>query len=263
VLDTQTLTLDHPDVQAAKARWDAARRKASFSRKSSFSFENFFERFKDEGVRLSALQKDTGLTRERLRQIYNQYFRPLFGNRSGKERLHNHVVRTRFAKIKEAEAELFSTNELIRRAVTDARARGFVVEAVPLQTTGEEVGVVSTTLLRINGHLCSVKRASRIFATRGMRKRYISTTVALSVLEQVDMLIIYTEPEGLPERTFILSTKDIRAAYRRPITQTFRTLYLPTEKPSQSRDNYSRLKYWKYKDAWRLLRHKKQQPAPH
>ena len=87
MFDKEVLTLDHPAVQAAKAKWDARRSKEGDARrKQNISFEDWFEYFKANCIRMQALGEHAGVSRQRVQQIYTKHFQEIFGGRSGRER---------------------------------------------------------------------------------------------------------------------------------------------------------------------------------
>jgi hypothetical protein len=69
-----SLTLNSPGVRAAKARWD----RTGLRRKHKLSFNHLFSCFKDDHVRFSEIAMASGLSIQRVHQIYERYFRPLF-----------------------------------------------------------------------------------------------------------------------------------------------------------------------------------------
>src|SRR6185437_1125180 len=150
MLQEQPLTLEHPAVQAAKARWDA--REKYRSSKHNLTFEELFEYFKADCVRQTRVAELAGITRQRIHQIYNKWFRDLFEGKSGHDRRHACTLENRQVELKRAEAELFE-DPFVKKIVQKARTAGCTVEAIPHDSF---YGEVLRGDIIINGYLSSL-----------------------------------------------------------------------------------------------------------
>lgn len=195
-----------------------------------------------------------GVTRERIRQIYNQYFRELFDDKSGSERRKAYTPINRLAKVQRSENELFS-DPFIKRLVEKARAAGCTVEAIPHLYEGEILtGEVSTRKLLINGHLCSLHQITTAWQRCISGGRfYASTNIRRSTMIDTEALILHIEAAGFTERIFVIPTATLRAAHPSAATRRDTCLYLPTQKLPGYRNIRSRIDYWQHEDAWHLL----------
>src|SRR5215203_3091765 len=92
-----TLVLSCPAVQAAKDNWNEqlGRRRV----KRNVTFDQLFNLFNSD-MRQIRIAEIVGLSRERVRQIYDSYFRDLYDARSGRQRYHAY---TREKRLHEAE----------------------------------------------------------------------------------------------------------------------------------------------------------------
>jgi hypothetical protein len=252
VLDTEPLTLNHPRVQAAKAKWDAATKIAGSRRKHSLTFEDLFEYFKADCVRHARIAELAGVTREAIRQIYNKYFRELF-DKSGKERVHACTLETRFVQIKRSENELFQQNPLFKVIVDKARAAGCVVEALPVCFRSGLAGKVSSENLLINGHLCSLHCLTGRAGNKRLIRCYTHTNISYSTMMEAKALILHTAVNGFQERTFVVPTANLRRVHRSAMKGASTHIVLPTERLPVYNNQHPKVDYWQYEDAWHLL----------
>ncbi len=254
MLDQPTLTLDHPAVQAAKDQWERRLAKRPAPRKHSFTFETFFERFSDTTLPLSHLQKETGLTRARLYQIYDRYFRTLFGGVSARKRFQKILSRKRAAELETAEQTLLKKHPRWRHVVKQAQLASCVVEAVPMGNHGKETGRVLATSLRINGHLCSAHIARTARRLADTKRSYVRVQLSTLVVQRKYAVVIHTRVKDQKPHTFVIPTADILAAYPALREGKDVMLNIPVERSSASHKNMSKLAYWNYENAWHLLR---------
>jgi len=257
VLDTEPLTLAHPLVQAAKAKWNTYA-----PRKHNLTFEDLFEYFKVDCVRQSAVAVEAGLTRERIRQIYNKYFRELFDGKSGRERMHACTLENRIVKIKQAENTLLETDAVIKVVVEKARAAGCKIETIPQLTNKGFVQKTRNGILRVNGHLCSVHNPTTRIKHPDLKRVSTRTSLSRSVLLKVEASIFHTTLEGYPEHTFVVPTTILLTSVFGSTTKEMKTVILPMEKSPVRRGTPARVDYWQYEDAWHLLPPKQDLPAP-
>lgn len=256
MLDTELLTLAHPAVQAVKQAFE----KGKYKRKLRYSFDELFEFFKVDCVRINALVPDSGVSHQRLQQIYARYFLQLFANKTATERYEACTVENRLVRTKQSENELFEDPSL-KRLVENARAAGCKVEAVPRMLHGKLSGIVQLSEIVVNGHPCSVHNLKGIWTLSEQSKRlYTRTSIKLSKLERVEAVIFFTQVKGFPEHVFVVPSAVLREAYFAS-SQTHKWILLPTEKLPSYKNKRHRIDWWKHEDAWHLLPPKHDPPA--
>ena len=251
VPNTEPLTLAHPAVQAAKARWDAAGKRSP--RKHTLTFEDLFEYFKVNCVRQTAIAVEADLTHQRIYQIYNYYFRELFGNSSGRDRVKSCTLEGRLVVVKKNENELLA-DEDIKVISEKARDAGCIVSAIPSLSTRNNmpVGSVLQAQVSINGHRCLIRSSTRA-STFGSKRLYCTFSLSHSLLEISEAVVFYTHVEGFPKHLFVVPSSVLLAAVFGPSsTKKYKNIYIPVEKlpPGKMRP---RINYWQYEDAWHLL----------
>ena len=252
MLDEQPLTLAHPLVQAAKAKWDTAGNITR--RKHNASFEDWLEYFKSDCVRFEAIGDEVGLTRERVRQIYNDHFCELFEGKSGRERVQACTLESRHVKTKRSESELFENDPVVRVVVEKARAVGCRVSAVPTLSEGVPTGSVWARRVLVNGHLCSLHRLQQVWSLRATCRRYAHASVSLTTLAEVGACIFHVTLENLPVRTFVIPSLDLQSRKRGSgPKKAAASIYFPTEKLPTNPQGCKGHDWWQYEDAWHLL----------
>jgi hypothetical protein len=244
-------------VQAAKAKWDTYA-----PRKHKLTFEDLFEYFKVDCVRQNAVAVEAGLTRERIRQIYNKYFRELFDGKSGRERMHACTLEKNIVKIKQAESTLFETDVVIKAIVEKAREAGCKIEAVPQLTNKGFVKEARNSILVVNGHLCSVHNPTARIKHPDLKRVSTRTSLSRSVLSKVEASIFHTTVDGYPEHTFVVPTAILLTSGFSSTTKEIKTFILPMEKSPVPRGCAPRIDYWQYENAWHLLPPKQNPLAP-
>jgi hypothetical protein len=240
--------LAEQSVQAARVMWEAGNHK-----KLKLGFDPLLRLFKTDSS-LEEIGEKAGVTHERMRQIYNKYFRPVFNNQSVRNRRSWHTSKNRIAKLKQAERELLK-DRFVRKIAKKARDAGCVVEALPrmdskLVSYGAEV--MSTALL-VNGYRCSIHRITVSKRSPKQKQSYARTSLSYGVVCKADAFIIYTSVPGFPEHTFVIPSTVLRQAYFDPPSRNQKTFSLPTEKFTGTRHKYPFIDVWEYEDAWNML----------
>jgi hypothetical protein len=215
--------------------------------------QQFFELF-NLGIPQIRIAELTGLSRERIRQIYNRDFRGLFGDESGRERFAAYVLNRRLAqaaeRAKERERKVFAD---LHPVIERARAAGCTVNFI-LRKKDKPLHEIEPRLLAINGHPCliypSVSRAA--IQGKGSKRRYVSVNVLYESLLAVQAVVIRTLVRRQPEYIFVIPANVVLKAYFAVLQKTAR-LYLPTVKTSPYNNQFPRIEHWKYEDAWHLL----------
>lgn len=258
MLSIEPLTLAHPAVQAAKARWDEGKNYRHHA-KNNLSFENWLEYFKADYVRFSEIAEETKLTGERVRQIYNAYFRCLFKGKSGTERRQFCTLENRLVKLRQSEVELFAHNPTINSVAEKARAAGCTVEVVPQLVDGRPDGTLCSTRLSINGHVTSLHHLEDAWFAKTTSRTYARGSVKSSGLCGVQACIFHTTLPGFPVRDYVFPDQMLEGIR---LGRGVINFYFPMENLPVYRNSRPRIDYRKYEDAWHLLPPKQSAPVP-
>lgn len=244
-----SLRLKSPKVRAAKAIWDSARHHSQ--RRHTLTFERLLRYFANDELRFSHIAEMSGLSPERVRQVYAQYFQELFGNRSGRDRHDFHFRRRTDASMRAGEARLFAQDEL-RLVIRRARAASCTVASIPSRSS-EHGATPKVKSLEINGHLCSVLRTTRVKKVADALRGYVPFNLARSVVHRVDAVILYCATAEFPHRIFVIPQRDLLPLFRGSRTRT-RSVYVPAEKLPILPSHQPRIEFWQYENAWHYLK---------
>jgi hypothetical protein len=233
----QSLSLDDSAVKNARTRWEEST--GQRRTKHSLSFDEFFQYFQADCVRYGAIGAQIGVSRERVRQIYNRYFRELFNGKNGKQRWHACSVESRNVKIAHSIKELL--DQPMPRAVIDqARAAGCIIDVIAYDDVS--AGRVKKHRLSINGHRCEVRASIKT------GKGYFRMRIRRSVLEAVEAVLLLCK-EGEVERLFVVPSK-VLLGRSKSSSISFR---VPGERYSNSKRSKTGLDFRSYENAWHLL----------
>jgi len=111
----QNPTLAHTDASAltAKAKWDAdAKYRNRPNARLHLEFNEWLEYFSTNCVRFRGLARQTGVSYQRVQQIYDKYFRELFDERDGRQRYRACTLERRAIEVKQAESRLLKSDQL-------------------------------------------------------------------------------------------------------------------------------------------------------
>ena len=78
--------LNDPKVRQRQRKWEA-RNRDGFSVKITMGFEELFDAFQSDCITQSQIAKINGVSRERIRQIYDKWFADLFDGKKGLDRV--------------------------------------------------------------------------------------------------------------------------------------------------------------------------------
>jgi hypothetical protein len=250
VLDQEPLTLAHPRVQAAKAKYE----KTKYRRKISLTFEQLFDYFQADCIRIEAIAEEAGVTRPAIEAIYKRHFLPLFDKKLI-ERRQACILEQELVKKARCQAEFFS-EPCVAKVVAQAQEAGHSVEAAFSFSHGYVQGVLRKALV-VSGQLCSffiVRKAMKIG-----RSSYARATLSFSTAISTRALIGVSDVEGFESGTFVLPAPLLLERLSFATVTNIASIYLPLNK--EDRQNRPRLiPYWEYKDAWHLLPKPKEDP---
>jgi AraC-like DNA-binding protein len=221
--------------------------------KHTLTPDEFFELF-NSGIPQIRIAELTGLSRERIRQIYDRQFRELFGGKSGRERFSAYTLKRRLAqadqKAKERERKVAELNPVIDQARAAGCTVNFVLRKKGRKTTRD----IEPRLLDINGRRCliypSISRSA--IQGEGGKRRYVSVRVSHGTVLGVEAVVLRTTVRKHPEHTFVIPSKALLRAYFNPPKDSA-ALYIAAEPLSPYNNHFPRVDYWNYEDAWHLL----------
>lgn len=148
---TETGTMGRAKVNAIKMEYDKA---PTRGKAKSVDFDTLYELFESDCNTFTVIGEIVGLSRERIRQLYLQYFQPLFPRRPTGRVRRKVCTRKRRANRKE---NWVLEGKVLEAAIL-ANDNGLSVEPVWVNEHGHSVNWMreSVKQLRINGYLCSV-----------------------------------------------------------------------------------------------------------
>lgn|SRR3989338_4141479 len=245
------MTLAHPDAQAMKATWDTKGNR----RRHDVTFEQLFEYFQTNRHSMSAIGKCSGVTRARVQQIYNTYFRTLFGGLSGLERRRECTVQNRLVKAKRAENEMFEAGAFMGVVAEKARAAGCTVEAARCFKDGKPTGRIEKHTLLVNGHRCAVHHSfSGVKPSAHCMRAYARFNINPKKAQVADAVILHSAVAGFDEHLFVIPREILRPILEIPRKRQERVaLFLPTKQLPVYRNNRPRIDWWRYAEGWHLL----------
>jgi len=226
----------------------------------SLTTEDFFQLF-NSGIPHIRIAELTGLSRERIRQIFNRDFRDLFGGESGRKRFSTYTQKKRAAQAyqnaKERERKIFYE---LKPIIERARDAGCTVDFIFRKKNRNTKREIEPRLLAINGHRCliypSVSRATA--PAQSCKRRYLWITASYHSLSHVRAVVIRTKARKHAVHIFVIPSKILLKAYFTPFKQRT-TLHFCVEKLPPYQNQFPRVDYWKYENAWQLLGSKQTQ----
>ncbi len=246
-------TLSDPAVQAAKARYDdPGDPRGRNMKKGRPSFETYLDAFCEMETSFTEIGKRFNLSTERIRQIYNTWFRMLFENTSGRKRLRVGAM----LKGERYAQKTTRENPHVARIFEMARHAGCEIDVVTV--INNEVTIIGLKkIVLINGHRCQI-HFSKKASTTGLLT-YARCTLSRNKLRKTDAVIFLINIPGYAEQIFVIPCAVILATHFSD-TQTAKILHIPLEKRSHLFCP-PKLNYFDFKNAWHLLT-PKPVPAP-
>lgn len=243
--------LDDISVACARRRFEKSVTKGDRRRKITLSFDEFLDHFANDCVSFKEVAQiacEGGVSRERIRQLYEKYFRQLFpAKRTGQERqqicsLKRHRVAAKLA------IHDFSGNPSLAKIARYAKEAGCTVERVV--SRNRQHVVITRRLLLING-MCYQVYFARNIVRPSVRSiaRYSHVVILKRSLQQVVGIIVLQEGVGYTDRIFIIPTRDVLDAYGSHERGSL-SLFIPTESRPSYQNSQPRLAWGKYEGAW-------------
>lgn len=206
--------------------------------KIPFSYDELKDLF-DKGMTQQDIARLAGVSRERIRQIHAAYFAPF--DISGRERYK--IITKGRQKVKAiAHAEGV---EKLWALIAAGEELGLIVEPIVTEYNSSRC---YPNLARVNGRLCGVHYAKKI-SHQSTHRYYFHVNIAKNLIENAEFTIIFTGEDARP--AFILPSKIILNLDWRD--RYYKSLYIPEKKLPAYNNQYPKIDWWKYKEAWHQL----------
>jgi len=227
---------DFSDIE--KAKNDVRQYFNSVPRDCLLSFDELFQLFENDCNQFATIGKLAGVTRERIRQMYDTYFKGFFPRRQSGRKRQRICIRKKVVKRK-SEA----------KAITDDSPAGVSAHLaaknnLPFErklNRHENQFMLHRREISINGHKCAVRTACKntkgpywSFGVRGRDVRYSEFVICIA-LQSGEPILTYVIPAKELEGTSAIFMRSEAIPRRR-------------ETPWTKRHDWSR-----YREAWHLL----------
>lgn len=198
-----------------------------------------------------------GVSRERIRQLYDEYFCEIFDGVEGKKRMVSAIQKRRTFSSRKIEEELFQT-EPLKTVVGQAINAGHNVSCFPVRNSGLKV---SPKKININNSGCLIKTVTSVFIPTGSKKTYAHSFIILDGKEKnPDFVIFYIKIKGYPQRIFIVPYDVIKYVCCNQKNKQ-KCLNIPTEKTQIYKNRFPKINWWEYENAWHLIPKQTNEPA--
>jgi hypothetical protein len=231
VIEKTTDELASDPVAASKADWNARNQT-----KIGLTFDELLARFA-RGDSHANIAKEAEVSRERIRQVYNRYFKhlPQFAGKSGMQIAKQRTLKRSDIIFNKAEKELFE-QENVSDIISRARELGYGVSAVK---QGSNSGVYKNLFL-INGIFTKLYVFSNIWQPYNSKGRgYLHGGMKLD--GEHELVIVYHVPS---KNIFIVPMSEIRQCWG---DEGYASFYIPLRRPDQVRSVFD---WWRYHEAW-------------
>jgi hypothetical protein len=202
-------------VRLAEAREGFNRRR----RRCKLSFDQLWRRF-ERGESFANIAKSAGVTRSRLRIIYESWFRKLLQLSSGKERRERQQNERREALYRNLRT--LPQSKAVRAIAGTEGTRQ--VKPVPRDQRSRP-GQVRSREVFVRGRLCGVHHLRNARRQKGRHAAYATTTIHRGPLERQDFKSFYIETDYGIKR--IDMEREELIAYFKKRGQKSVTIYLP------------------------------------
>lgn len=215
--------------------------------KVTMTFEELFEAFQSDCITLTRIGELNGVSRERIRQIYNLWFRDLFEGKSGRGRIKactivNRAVRREGLKHVGLDDPTTFHGFVSQKAIS----LGFAVERLPSDGNSNSSFLIPQHgRLLINSHIVGLRWVSKFRKIGG--NHYGCVHVSRSRLFGEFAIVAYLEPK---DEFYIIPTAPILAVMGR---KEATILYILQKKALFPR-RAPRINFFDHVNRWDLLR---------
>ena len=243
-------SLDDARVARVRARFERDRTKPHRLKKPILlTFDELLDHFANDCMTFADIGKiivDGGMTRERVRQLYNRYFVGLFPTRkNGRKRQKVCILKRRHIAKKEAMTN-FSDDELLAYVAQKAQLAGYIVHR-KVENRGSSA-FANKNILLMNGSSYTVHFVQSALArSHDSPALFFSVGFSSRILKSTKGAIIVTRREGV-EHIFIVPSREVLAKYGSGKHRV--TVCIAPERRPVYKNNVPRLDWWKYENAW-------------
>jgi hypothetical protein len=203
-----------------------------------FSYDELKDLF-DKGMTQKDIADLAGVSRERIRQLHAAYFAPF--DVSGRER---YKTITRVKQKQKAIAHAEGVDKLWA-LIAVGRERDLKVEPI---VTHYNLSRCYPNLAKVNEHLCGVHYAKHS-SHASIHRYYFNVNIARNLVKNTEFTIIFTGEDARP--AFVLPSKILLDLQWRG--RPHKTIYLPKKKLPAYKNQYPRIDWWSYMEAWHQL----------
>lgn len=216
--------------------------------KAHVSFDRLVELFGNDCTSFADIAREFGITRERVRQIYQQYFTRVFPNRSG-GRVRRKLCALKTNAVRKGD---FSSGvpQLLTRIAEIVCSRGYVCNKIPKGIKGNYIAAFKTSSLSINGKICGVHCLMNEYRTPRRKSKYTLFLLRRTSVEKYDFLIILRQIET-NEQWFVVPVPVLLGSW--DTAKKKKTFYIRDKKIPVYHNRYPKIEFWDYLDAWHLL----------
>lgn len=230
-------TLDHPEVQAAKAKFERTRVHGNGYKIGVLGFEELFALCAHSDTSLNALAKLDDTSATTMRGKYKKYFREFFGERAACSRQQTPAL------MRQVRQELLNETE----------RRGYTLKTIACET--ENIRCRFASRYAINGHSCAFRIICKVHPASNCSNRFYGTcAVYRDVTESVELVVVRVAAPYHAKRTFIIPSRCLLTDLFEADTQV-KTLQIPLQSRRTNRGCKTALRNLlaKHEEAWHLL----------
>lgn len=213
------------------------------------AYERWFRRFKRVYNSFTDIATEEGLSRERISQIYENYFAPFLPQKNGKERLHACALHRAKLNFERTQRQIPPRLKEIAR---EAKSHKFTVYSVPCKMYASHASRKSLCdELIINEKRCKIHR---ITGGKSPHANAVATSVWHPTLGYYDIYIFYVDIEGF-QKTFFIVPKEIIRDANLCVSKIGRVIFsLPLTERLGGVGNRTKVNWREFRGAWHLLK---------
>lgn len=222
-------------------------------KKCQLSYKQLQVRY-ENGESLEGIAREAGITRERVRQYYIQYYKQFLG-----ENLRLEVRKENIKDARKAEVmEYVSTDVTLNKLRIFSEEYGWTFEPLMVQrpANGRVNYHANNSKVIINGKKIYYKtlvEGSKFQIVNGHRW-YHRCLVSTGLLNWADYVVMLEDSEERPDRGFVIPPREFFEKLKcKSGGQSAFWLYVPTEKLPVYNNNPSKIDWWEWEGRWDLI----------
>jgi hypothetical protein len=240
--------LDDSKVAIARNRFEKRDSRGQKRYKARLTFDELLGHFANDCMSFTAIGAlicEEGITRERVRQIYNQYFRDLLpGKKTGRRRVRICTLKRRAVATSFAKSD-FSDDEILGKVAKLATEASCVVER---SLVGNEWKKGAFRRILINNSNYAVYIAHARCYSGGGKTPRCRFEISRTVLREVAGIVFVLEVDGFENRVLVIPSRHVTRAVRETGNSLF--LYPPLVRHPVVSTKPFILDWNQYENAW-------------